>query len=392
MSLAHWRSLIACGAVLMTLAIGGCASAGISPTPTTKTAVSPSIPTVASVQTPTPFDTPVLGPSTFSGTYIYDARPTFIYYLSITQTGNEVVGFMNIARPDGSGGTKANTVSLSGITDSDIVTLYVNSTNSVYTLSKTKTEDGSFIFTFSYPTDSGQIASQELTPASQYEFNDLLFSWQTALSDEEQVTQDILAKSKKLGEWINHIEQATGSFDDSIGSLQEMLSPGTEFGNFYNEEADIEGIKDELSTVKEKAAIRPMSCSDFESVDYYYESMMFNYDELGKRRGQFAKKVSSLETSLSQVAANITATQDAARVLDEGIQNNPYPSPAGARGPWPGDEKSPISNYQAAADAARKQLPDLKATDAANQKTADTLMAEGKAVLDRAKALVTCPP
>ncbi len=380
MLVARLRLLTACVAILLAIVVGGCDSVGL---PTSVT------PTIDDVPTPSHVPTAVPGPSTFSGTYMFDGRPDFIYFLSITQTGNEVAGFLNNVNPDGKGGTKATTLSLNGTTDSDVVTLYASSTGRVYTLSKTSAEDGSLGFVFSFPTDSGQIAAHEVTPASQYEFNSLLATWQAAMSDQEQVTQDILAKSKTLDEWINHIEQATGSFNDSIGSLQEILSPGINYGNFYTESSDIQGIRDELVTVKDKAAVKQMSCSDIESVDYYYGSMKYNYDELGKRRGEFAKEVSSLEASLSQVEAYITETQDAAQVLDEAIKNSAYPY--GVE-PFPGDELAPISSYQAAADAARNQLPDLKATDAANQTTADSLMAEGKSVLDGAKALVNCPP
>lgn len=407
MIVARRHLLTACGVILLAVVVGGCDSMGL-PTPVTPiSATAPTfatagagaistpltpIPAPTDIPTPNIFPTAVLGPGTFSGTYLYDGRPNFIYFLSVTQTNNEVAGYLNNVRPDGRGGTQATTIPLNGTIDSNVVTLYASSTGRVYTLSRTTGEDGGSRITFSFPTSSGGIAAEEVTPASQSDFNNLLSGWQASLSDEKQITQDILAKSKKLGDWINYLNELTRSFNRAIPSIEEILDRSKNFSTNYTEALDIQGMRAELSTLKEKAAVRPMSCFDYDSVDYYYESEKYNYDGLTKRRSEFAKEVSSLETSLSQVDAYVSETQDAAQVLEEAIQNSDYPLPAGARGPWPGDELTPISNYQAAADAAHNQLPALKATDAANQTIAASLMAEGKSVLDGAKALVNCPP
>src|SRR5688572_25974785 len=102
MVVARLRLLTAFVVILLTIVVGGCDSMGV-PTP-----VSPTLAPVATATSfatadvgatntaltliPAPTDisndspTAVLGPGTFSGTYLFDARPDFIYYLSVTQT------------------------------------------------------------------------------------------------------------------------------------------------------------------------------------------------------------------------------------------------------------------------------------------------------------------
>ncbi|MGA7731497.1 MAG: hypothetical protein WCD37_09525 [Chloroflexia bacterium] len=310
-----------------------------------------------------------------------DERPTDVDFLSLTQSGVEVSGYLLVVTPDGNMSTKSTTIPLNGSADGDVVTLNNPSTQGVYTLRRSDNK-----LTLSYPSTKGQIGSRTLTPTSQEEFNNLLYTWQADLSTQKQFAEDFAAKSKNLGDWINYIEYMTGTFNKSIESLRNIL-----FQGLWSEASDIQGIRDALDQEKEEAAVRPMTCWQTTNVAFHYNSnMKYYYDQLGDHQDSFAKEVSSLETSLDQVAGYIAETQEAAKVLDEAIKNIPYS--IDMDGPWPGDEITPISNYQAAADAARSQLSDLKETDAANQTTADSLMAEGKSVLDDAEALVNCPP
>lgn len=193
------RLLTACGAILMAFAIGGCDSEGISPTPTTiliNTPIPTPIHTVAQtptltltpIPTPTPFNTPVLGPSTFTGTYMVDKRPSDIDFLNLVQTGNTVRGYLIIITPNASvngsiptasGSTKSTTISLTGTADGNA--FYLSKTTLLNNWEFTGRREGNQVI-LSYPSQSGQIGSRIMTPASQQEFNSLLYDWQGTLS------------------------------------------------------------------------------------------------------------------------------------------------------------------------------------------------------------------
>ena len=93
-----------------------------------------------------------------------DERPNDLNFLSLTQSGNTVTGYLTIVVPDGQGSTKAETISLQGTTDGDAITLNANYFfgNAVITGRRTGNQ-----LVLSNATQSGQIESTVLTPASQ---------------------------------------------------------------------------------------------------------------------------------------------------------------------------------------------------------------------------------
>jgi hypothetical protein len=59
------------------------------------------VPISSPTTVPIPFPTPIIGPSTFTGTFRADARPYDIDFLNLTQSGLEVSGYVTIITQDG---------------------------------------------------------------------------------------------------------------------------------------------------------------------------------------------------------------------------------------------------------------------------------------------------
>jgi PDZ domain len=200
MLLAHWRVLAACGTVLMISVLSAC-DLSPGPSPATPTPVLTPVPTATPIPTPVPtliptdtlapeagadpgtnadlFPTPVMGPSTFTGSFMADQRPYYMDFLSLTQSGNEVNGFLTNITPDGRGGTHVNNIALKGTSDSDAVTLSSSSIfgGVVYTARLTDNQ-----LTLSFPTNSGVVGVVTMTPASEIEFDGVLGLWQSDLA------------------------------------------------------------------------------------------------------------------------------------------------------------------------------------------------------------------
>jgi membrane-associated protease RseP (regulator of RpoE activity) len=166
------RQLISAVGVLIVTAIVGCDMANLPTAPPTPTYSSTASPTLS----PTSIPTPTIGPSSFTGTYMADARPSDMEFLSLTHIGTEVNGYLMIVTPDGNMNTEAVTVPLSGSADGDIATLKDKDGRWVYTLLRSENQ-----LKLSYPSPRGQIGSRNMTPASLEQFNRLLDEWQGEL-------------------------------------------------------------------------------------------------------------------------------------------------------------------------------------------------------------------
>lgn len=129
------------------------------------------------------------GPSRFTGTFMADDRPSYLHYLSLTQTGDMVNGYMIQVQPDQMGSTQGENISVHGNVDKDAVTLMAKSFLELANVTMTGRRDGEQVI-LTYPTNSGTVASLVFVPASQNKFNEVVSVWQKQLADTYQQQLD----------------------------------------------------------------------------------------------------------------------------------------------------------------------------------------------------------
>lgn len=354
------------------------------------------------------------GSSGFSGTFMADNRPDSLQFLSLTQSGNTVSGYLLHVRGYWPGGVSGTTFSVQGTVDGDAITLSFSSCGLVIGCavigSATGRKSGDTIV-LTLPTESGTVDTLTFTPASQDTFNRAVAEFhqdqqrqaqatQIAIDTQEWIKKDREQNEQRIKNGASALHDSIYAIQDSVQTLKSNLDSIKL--DLSNEQIEIKDMQADLEKEAQDAAVRPLTCYQVGSVQYDYTSVNYHHDSLSSYRKAFSEDVMRLESELSKVKANIVRAQRAAQDLERAMRTSKYPLPDLTKCDWcflcspvcysqPGDEEGPIADYQAAADAASKELSSLKAADAAILKTADNIMAEGKSVLEAVKTQINCP-
>ena len=112
----------------------------------------------------------VASPARLTGSFAADARPSWMQYLSLTQTGPAVSGFLIVVRQAGSG-TSSETHEVSGSAESDSFTIRTTRLGTM-----TGRREGQNL-AVTFPNSSGQVATTIFTPTSEASFNQALADW-----------------------------------------------------------------------------------------------------------------------------------------------------------------------------------------------------------------------
>ena len=137
----------------------------------------------------------------FSGAFVADNRPAGMVFLSTTQTGSAVSGFLVNVVPDGRGGTTSQTVAVDGSADSDTVTLRAKAVLGLINVTLSGRADGRRLV-LSSSSSSGRIESLTFSRSTQESFNARLTEWQASLSaqHEQEEAARITAESRARAE------------------------------------------------------------------------------------------------------------------------------------------------------------------------------------------------
>jgi len=118
--------------------------------------------------------------SPFTGTFVADARPSWIALLSITQSGHAVSGFLLIAEPNARGGTSSSTVRLEGAADEAQLTLQTQTFLGLSNVTFVGHLSRNAVI-LNVPTPSGKIQSATFVRSDESTFNVSLSEWQAQL-------------------------------------------------------------------------------------------------------------------------------------------------------------------------------------------------------------------
>lgn len=123
-------------------------------------------------------------PSGLTGTYLLDARPVGLMFLSLTHAGTTVGGYAIWAEPNVEAGVEGELTTtrqaVEGTADGGVVVLTLGDWWNGQSVLTGREEGGNLVLT--YPNDAGQVETAGFVPASPEEFNRALADWQAALA------------------------------------------------------------------------------------------------------------------------------------------------------------------------------------------------------------------
>ncbi len=134
---------------------------------------------------------PVETSSSLTGSYLHDARPVGLMFLSVTQSGDQVSGFFVLAQRDtgspNGGDIATRELTVSGTTDGTGVTLVVgDSLSGQFTMTGSRQERDLIL---SYSTNGGGIETAAFVLSSPDAFNSALADWQAGINAEAELRQ-----------------------------------------------------------------------------------------------------------------------------------------------------------------------------------------------------------
>ena len=124
-----------------------------------------------------------------TGSYLHDARPAGLMFLSLTQTGDQVGGFFVLAQPDpeavDDGGIYTRELPVSGASDGEATTLTVgDGLTGRFSMTGAKQGDD---LALSYTVQYGGIETAVFAPASPEAFNRALADWRAGVAAEAEL-------------------------------------------------------------------------------------------------------------------------------------------------------------------------------------------------------------
>ena len=167
----------------------------------------------------------------FTGTFVADGRPRWMQFLSLTQTQENVTGFLVIAQPDDRGGTTSDTISLDGVADGDSLTLHTKTFLNLGEATMTGRLNGS-VLTLSFPLASGAMESNRFTRSNQERFNSALRAWQLDLKaahEKRRAAEEVAAARERKADAARRSAQTLRDTATGLSTSGQALHVAASF-------------------------------------------------------------------------------------------------------------------------------------------------------------------
>jgi hypothetical protein len=327
-----------------------------------------------------------------------DNRPYWMGWLALTQSGVTVNGSMITVDPDGKGGTKADTETVTGTTDGGLAVSLTTGSVLGTTGSTFNGRRNNNDVTLTWADKTGKIQSAVYRAAARDAFNSALGAWQAQLAGAKADADRTAAEQRAIADRNAALAQAVR---DRSRDLQDDLSAmATGTTNRKNGIASasnyVAAERTALTTLQSN--LTKLQTDAKEPLDYYkacftvryeyFDTMGYTFDStLGYQRDRFADTSKDLTANLGFVDQRVTEAQKAVSALAAAIAMSPL-RVTGVLAP--GDEKATIDTYRATAATVTTQLADLRTQDSALFTAAQNLMAQGLTLWNTVKTNHRC--
>lgn len=325
--------------------------------------------------------------ATLTGTYLGDARPNALYYVTLIQSNNGLNGSMMEVWSNNKGGTDSTTLSLSGSANEGLLVLTATAFLDKRVLNGKK--EGSVI-SLSIPMSSGRLTKLVLTPSTDQVFNKVLEQWRDSLRLDYTQRQKTGAareeEARNLSVLANRLAEALRAISMSkLRSDAEAIQ-----SSLKSQQKDVVQLEIELKNLKKDASVRPMTCYQaHQTVGYdFNQTMGYTYKQsLEYNARNFQRHVESLEKQLSSSSAAVARVVQHAKTLEGALRLRRFNTQVS---PQPAAVDAPLASYQALVASTQNNIGGwMDEKKATAEKTAQ-LMRDGQRIVQEAQALVRC--
>jgi hypothetical protein len=325
--------------------------------------------------------------ATLSGTYLGDARPHALYYVTLIQSKNGLNGSMMEVWSNNKGGTDSTTLSLSGSANDGLLVLTATAFLDKRVLNGK--QEGS-VLSLSIPMSSGRLTKLVLTPSTDQGFNKALEQWRDSLrlnyaqrqkdgAAREEEARNISALANRLAEALRAI-----SMSELRGDAEAIQS------SLKSQRKDVGQLEVDLKNLKKDASVRPMTCYQaHQTVGYdFNQTMGYTYNtSLEYNARNFQRHVDSLEKQLSSSSAAVAQVVEHANSLEAALRVRRFNTQVS---PQPAAADAPLASYQNLVMSTQNNIGPWMAEKKATAEKAAELMHDGQRIAQEAQALVRC--
>lgn len=322
-----------------------------------------------------------------TGTYLGDARPNALYYVTLIQSKNGLYGSMMEVWANDKGGTDSKTLSLSGSANEGLLVLTATAFLDKRVLNG-KQEGG--VISLSLPMSSGRLTKLALTPSTDQVFNKALEQWRDSLrfayAQRQKVDAAREEEARNLNALANRMSEALRAI-----SMSELRSDAEGIqSSLKSQRKNVVQLEINLKNLEKDASVRPMTCYQaHQTVGYdLNQTMGYAYNmSLEYNTRNFQRHVDSLEKQLSSSSAAVARVVEHANSLEAALRVRRFNTRVS---PQPAAVAAPLANYQTLVASTQSNISVWMDEKKATSDKAAKLMRDGQRIAQEAQALVRC--
>ncbi|WP_396957184.1 hypothetical protein [Nitrosomonas sp.] len=302
----------------------------------------------------------------FTGQFLADKRPSELIYVSITQAGSTVSGFMVLVSAADKGRTEKTTLALEGVADKTTVTLREKRFFGDYVL--TGRREGNRLI-LAFPGRDGSVIPEIFVPATESEYSNKLTEWQKLHSDIYKEQSTILKHASALAEQIRNIEN-TG-IPNLLLEISKALS---------DQKAVAASFQKRREHFQKMIVMNRAARCDYiysEVSPFFYSDMSgYFYSYFSPIDMRYHQALSDISKRIENAPSVIDKAKNDALLLKEALSRRKFPTPKLPK--LPDDEQEIFNGYITLAKSSASEIESIKFQYTSSAETIKEIMRESE--------------
>ena len=318
--------------------------------------------------------------SPFAGTFLADNRPHEIIYLDLDGPERSVTGALTLVTVDEDLGPQLDRYDVRGTGDGNTLALaadrFLGRTDTTLTVARTGNR-----LTLVLPSFSGESVSLPLRPTSADELNELVVAWSAEHDAARRGRDAIAAREAAVTRQADELARALADVRTSTRRLGDLTAEARIA--LTDDQIQVQSLAGFVLQLKRDTAAREeppeVRCSATRARRLAGDRVSLE-GVFAAQRPKRSVAIDRLDMELATGRRRVAIARERLRLFEEALALAPS-VPVALQ---PGDDARALEAYDAAAEAARRDVEGFKSSERELRSRSRELVAEGRAALDEA--------
>lgn len=302
----------------------------------------------------------------FTGQFLADNRPGELIYVSITQAGSTVSGFMVLVSAADKGKTEKTTLALEGVADKTTVTLREKRFFGDYVLTGRREGNGLIL---AFPGRGGSVIPETFVPTTESEYSNKLTEWQKLHTNIYKEQSTILKYASALTEQIGNIEKT---------EIPKLLLEASK--SLSDQKAVAASFQKRREHFQKITAMNGPARCDYvysEVSSFFYSDISgYFYSDFSPVDMRYQQALSDISKRIENAPEVIAKAKNDASLLKEALSKRRFPVPKLPK--LPDDEQRIFDGYITLAKNSASEIESIKAQYTSVANTVKVIMRESE--------------